>query len=97
VATKPLVSEGAAERAAPGGRGSKARRVAGGGWCQSRGAVPYLTRMRHPFAMRQAAPRNGRFSFFSAFQGLAQSTVGRVFELAFHTRCQPGVAAPNTY
>jgi len=24
---------------------------------------------------------------FSAFQGLAQSTVGRVFELAFHARC----------
>jgi hypothetical protein len=34
---------------------------------------------------------------FSAFQGLAPSTVGRVFSLAFHARCQPGVAAPNTY
>jgi hypothetical protein len=33
---------------------------------------------------------------FSAFQGLAQSTVGRVFSLAFPARCQPGVAAPHT-
>ena len=38
-----------------------------------------LTRMRTPLVKRQTTPVSGLFSFFSAFQGLAQSTVGRVF------------------
>jgi hypothetical protein len=51
-----------------------------GAWVGNRSLrVTGLTRMRPPFVKRQITPVSGRFSFFSAFQGLAQSTVGRVF------------------